>query len=324
MGKKELLTKCIDDLVNLDLNGRNVIGPLYENALKRKKSPLSLQIASNLIDNLDEGDKIVFLTGFPEMPWIDKGIPETDGPVGTAVLARALIYACKAIPIIVTEKHFVMAVQAALNGIGLSVFKVKEINLLRPGTPAVVIYPVDNQIDGFKFIDEFKVSSVFAIERPGKNEHGQYHHMSGYNISHCLRNIEDIFLAAQKYSIPTYAIGDGGNELGMGELQDVTKEIVPAGKEIAAVTKADFLMTATVANWGASAIAAALSLITNKCNIIASPELELRSLESCVSVAAVDGFHNEAIPSVDGIYKHYYYSVLNLIKFIVNQYFEGE
>ena len=332
MTKKELLAKCIDDLVNLDFNGRNVIDLLYKTALKRKKSPLSLQIASSLVDTVKEGDNVIFLTGFPEMPWIDKGIPETDGPVGTAILARALIYACKAIPIIVTEKHFAQAVQAALNGIGLSVFKVKEISLLQPGTPAVVIYPADDRIDGFKFCDEFKPSAIFAIEKPGKNEYGQYHHMSGYNISHCLENIEDIFLAAQKNLIPTFAIGDGGNEVGMGELQDITKEIVPAGKEcgcgcgggIAAVSKADFLMTATVVNWGATAITAVLSLITEKRNVLASPELELRSLESCVSAGAVDGFHNEAIPSVDGIAKSYYNNLISLIKCIINQYFEGE
>lgn len=328
MVKKELLAKCIDDLVNLDFNGRNVISFLYKAALGRNKFPLSLQIASTLFNKLHKGDNGVFLTGFPEMPWIGKGIPETDGPVGTALLSRALIYSLKVIPIIVTEEHFTKAVQAALNGIGLSVFEPKEIKSIRPGTPAVIIYPVSDNIDSQKFINEFRPSAVFAIERPGKNEFGQYHHMSGYNITHCLENIEDIFISAQKCSIPTFAIGDGGNEVGMGRLKNITRKIVPAGKEcgcgcgggIAAISEADFLMTSTVANWGASAIAASLSFITEK-NLLPLPEIELKSIESCVLAGAVDGFHNEAIPSVDGIPSLYYKDVINLIKCVVDQSF---
>ena len=69
-------------------------------------------------------------------------------------------------------------------------------------------------------------------------------------------------------------------------------------------------------------IAASLALVTNKSKVLVSPELELLSLESCVSACAVDGFHNEAIPSVDGIAKPYYNNVISLIRFIVNQYFE--
>ena len=58
--------------------------------------------------------------------------------------------------------------------------------------------------------------------------------------------------------IPSVAIGDGGNEIGMGNLVEVipTVERLPKNP---AVAKVDRLVIASVSNWGGYGLVAALS-----------------------------------------------------------------
>merc|ERR1719330_1440974 len=62
------------------------------------------------------------------------------------------------------------------------------------------------------------------------------------------------------------AIGDGGNELGMGKVIDKirTNPKISNGDLIGAVTSADHLIAASVSNWGGYALAAACALV--KCD----------------------------------------------------------
>ena len=64
----------------------------------------------------------------------------------------------------------------------------------------------------------------------------------------------DVFL--QESACPTIGIGDGGNEIGMGNVADALCEldIVPS------VTTCDELIVADVSNWGAYGIISFLSL----------------------------------------------------------------
>ena len=73
------------------------------------------------------------------------------------------------------------------------------------------------------------------------------------------------------------------------------------------------LVTAVLANLGASAIAASLALLTGRREVLPSPELEMRSLAACADWGAVDGQHNECVASVDGLAADAYGAVLELI-----------
>ena len=145
--------------------------------------------------------------------------------------------------------------------------------------------------------------------------------MSGSNISHCLNNFEDLFLAARAAGVWTIGIGDGGNEAGMGALRDVVRKRVKAGAAcgcgcgggIAAESTAASPVTAVVANFGATAIAAAMALLTERRDVLPAPSRELRALEACVAAGGVDGQHNECVPSVDGLAADVYGAVLVLI-----------
>ena len=316
----------IDALVNLDLTERGVIRALHDAARARFGNPLCHVAAKRILDTVPEGGVVTFLTGFPEFPWIGRGIAETDGPVGAAVLARSLFKARSAIAVFPCERHFASAIEAALRGIGLSPVCADR-TAIRPGDPVAVVEIADGPVDAAAWLTRHRPSLVVAIERPGRSGSGTYHSMSGTNVEHCLENLEEVFVDAGARGVPTVAIGDGGNEIGMGSLRDVVEAHVPNGKTcgcgcgggIAAQSEAGTVVTAVVANLGASAIAASLALLTNRRDVLPSTELEMRALAACAASGAVDGQHNECVPSADGLGARAYAGVLETIAAIVER-----
>ncbi len=329
MGNSDRLAAAagtIEALVNLDLTERGVIRVLHGAACERFESPLCHAAARQILDAVPEGGGVTFLTGFPEFPWIDRGIAETDGPVGAAVLARSLIKTRKAIPVFPCERHFAGAIEAALRGIGLSPLRADRA-APRPGDPVCVVEAIDGPIDADAWLARHRPSLLIAIERPGRSATGTYHSMSGTSVTHCLENLEDLFLAAAARGTLTVAIGDGGNEVGMGALRDVVERCVPNGKAcgcgcgggIAAQSEAAVLVTSVVANLGASAIAASLALLTGQREALPSVELEMRALAACAAAGAVDGQHNECVDSADGLGRSAYAAVLETIGALVDR-----
>ena len=59
------------------------------------------------------------------------------------------------------------------------------------------------------------------------------------------------------------AIGDGGNEMGMGKVIDRIRnsEKIKDGDKIGAVTICDFLIAASVSNWGGYALSDACAVV---------------------------------------------------------------
>ena len=62
------------------------------------------------------------------------------------------------------------------------------------------------------------------------------------------------------FFFPT-GIGDGGNELRMGRVQEKVQQFITNGPEIACTVPADYTITAGVSNWGGWAIAAGLYVL---------------------------------------------------------------
>ena len=89
--------------------------------------------------------------------------------------------------------------------------------------------------------------------RPGQAADGGYYNMRGESISAhtaCFDTFMDLS------DCPTIGIGDGGNEIGMGNVAEALRalDIVPAA------TKCDELIVADVSNWGVYGIIAFLAL----------------------------------------------------------------
>jgi hypothetical protein len=98
----------------------------------------------------------------------------------------------------------------------------------------------------------------------------------------------------------TIGVGDGGNEIGMGNVYGRLARVNPLMARIAAVVGVDHLVVAGVSNWGAYGIAAALGRLTGRA-LLHGPDTEGRLIEACVKGGAVDGLTRRPEATVDGL-----------------------
>ena len=130
-----------------------------------------------------------------------------------------------------------------------------------------------------------------SIERPGSAADGRCYNMAGTDITARCGGAEP-YLA--KANCPTIAIGDGGNELGMGNVLDSLSKlnIQPA------VSTCDELVVADVSNWAAYALCAVTHWLTDSKH---SAEHRIdEDLAYLVARGAIDGVTGEATPPEDG------------------------
>ena len=215
---------------------------------------------------------VVFLTtGF-----YVAGYPETDGPTGTAVLAFAL-RDLGFEPIIVTEPE------------NEELFTIRGFR--------VVTANVGEKADFFReMISKHRPVGMISVERCGINAENDYANMRGVSIGAHNAPIDTLFVIAPEYGIKTVGVGDGGNEIGMGNLADVIKNelsLVPC------VVRADHLVIASVSNWGAYGLAAYLSVMAGR-PLMPSYRWAEDYLEDTVKIGSVDGITHERVPHVDG------------------------
>ena len=86
---------------------------------------------------------------------------------------------------------------------------------------------------------------VLSSERVGRSADGKYYSMLGKDVSSKVSPIDNFFIKATNCpDITTIAIGDGGNELGMGKVLDKIHKHVSLGEKIACVVSSDLLITA--------------------------------------------------------------------------------
>ena len=105
-----------------------------------------------------------------------------------------------------------------------------------------------------------------------------------------------LFQIAPEYSIATVGVGDGGNEIGMGNVADVIEKdlsLVPC------VVKVDHLVIASVSNWGAYGLAAYLSILDGK-HLMPSYDWAADYMKETVEIGSVDGITHERVTHVDG------------------------
>lgn len=103
-----------------------------------------------------------------------------------------------------------------------------------------------------QILAQYQPSLVISIERPGKTSDGTYRNMRGEDISSRCAQFDPFVAMAD---CPTIAIGDGGNEIGMGNIAEQLTEL----DIMTSVTTCDELLIADVSNWAAYGIIAFLS-----------------------------------------------------------------
>jgi len=228
------------------------------------------------------------ITGF-FVPRGEVAAPETDGPVGTALLAAALA-ACGVPARIAVDTPCIVAVRAAVEAAG--------------GGVAVDEVGVNEGLD--RLIGDWRstgVSHAVAIERCGRSADGRPRNMRGVDVSPWTAPLDDLFLAGPWIRL---AVGDGGNEIGMGKLPPgLIARTVPNGEKIACVTSCDQLVVAGVSNWGAYGLMAALAVArpdwAARIAKFLTAERDLAVTRATVDKAgAVDGVTAQREATVDG------------------------
>jgi hypothetical protein len=147
--------------------------------------------------------------------------------------------------------------------------------------------------------ERLTVSHLVATERPGRAADGRYYSMAAQDLTEHTAPLDELFLEAPKRGIATVGIGDGGNEIGMGNVHAQVRRDVPQGERIASVVPADHLIVAGVSNFAAYGLVAALSLLAGR-NLLPSDEDAGRDIEACVEAGACCGHTFRNAPLVDG------------------------
>jgi hypothetical protein len=226
-----------------------------------------------------EAPVVGVITGF-FVPRATPPAAETDGPVGAALLVRALASAGVRVRM-ATDAPCAATCAAALVGAGVGDVPLDVVALGAPMGPLVDAWAAAG------------VTHALSIERCGRAADGRPRNLRGVDIGDFTAPLDELFLGGGWARL---AVGDGGNEIGMGALpRALIAQDVAHGDSIACATAADHLIVAGVSNWGAWGIVAALAVLR--------PDWRAAMLE------ALDAGRDRAIiehavrhgPAVDGV-----------------------
>ena len=212
---------------------------------------------------------VIIGTGFPVLDTF-----ETDGPVGAIALYDAL-ESLGAKPIIACGPPLSDAIAGDFRTLPLTA---RDLNTA--------------QQEAAGHLQQLKPEAVISIERPGLSSDGRYYNMRGEDITaRC--SFFDPFISLA--NCPTIAIGDGGNEIGMGNIAAAIATLDIR----AAVTQCDELLVADVSNWGAYGIITLLARWSER-DLLAdiSP---MAILEYLSAKGSVDGVTRENTLTEDGL-----------------------
>jgi hypothetical protein len=217
-----------------------------------------------------EKGRVFLTTGF-----FVAGFAETDGPVGTLFLAKAL-QKLGYKPVILTDEFC------------KGFFESEGIQVL--------YMPFDADLDWcMTQLGTYTPVGLISIERCGENAAREYANMRGVSITDKTA-AADLFFRIALGIVPTIGVGDGGNEIGMGNMASIIEEKLSLKPCVVTV---DQLVIATVSNWGAYAIIAYLEKLSGV-KVFMDFEEAKAFIKKTVEMGSVDGVLKKPIVSVDG------------------------
>ncbi len=215
---------------------------------------------------LDHPGRVAIITGFYILT---AGQHETDGPPGAIAIGNALQELGREV-IYVTDCHSANMMSEWLGD-----------------RAAVVDFPIAgdeaSRQAAKQLLEDLNPDLLVSIERCGRNADDVYLNMLSRDITDYTARLDYLF----EFGIPSVGIGDGGNEIGMG---NVAEHIPPVDRlpDEPAITEVDRLVLASVSNWGGYGLVAALSRLVGR-NLLPSVEEDMRLVTQMVDDGAVDG-----------------------------------
>ncbi len=313
----------LDSLMNLDPRGYGVCRILYSAAREYTGEPLTTNAAKKLVNTLREGDIVYIMTGFVLLP-LKKA--EMDGIVSSLLLARSLVKAFNVKPAIICPEDNLEAIKNLAYVIGLHLYDNLDDLKKYPISMAAIAFTKDNKkADKMAdtIISKGLPSAVISIECPGANKEGRYHNALGLDVSDLEAKQDILFTKLQNRGILNIAIGDLGNEIGMGTIKSQLDKYIPFAAKgkcscecnggIGVFTKADNIITATVSDWGCYGLIAAIAYLKKDLEIMHTKELQ----EEAMVVASRSGMidmYGWLVPAIDGFGVSMNRSIVNLMR----------
>ncbi len=294
------LGNSFDDLANIDPRGYGVCKLLYKAAREYTGAPLCVNAARKLIETVKKDDVVYIMTGFILAPF---NKAETDGVIGSALLAAVLVRNFGAKPVIVCPEDCVCAVEKLLSF------------LLDEKADSVKIFVFTKteskaEEDAERLILQAFPKAVISIECPGKDRNGIYRNAKGFDVTSLEAKQDILFEKLRKNGVLNIAIGDLGNEIGMATIYDCLERKIPVSP---VCTKADNIITSTVSDWGCYSLIAMLAYILGNADIMHDAKIQ----EDVMNIACRNGLidmSGEHITAIDGFGVEITASIVTLMK----------
>ena len=321
--EKRNVGENLDALMNLDPRGYGVCRILYAGSRKAPGEPLTLHAAQTLVDAVKPGDLVYILTGFVLLP---HKVPEMDGMVSSMLLARALVLAFGAKPIIVCPEDSVQAVKNCAAVVGLHIYEDIADVLELPMSMGVQRFTKDVNRAGDEadaLLAQGMPAAVISIEAPGANDVGVYHNAGGLDVSALEAKSVVLWEKLRALGVPSVAIGDLGNEIGMGRIAEHIRTYVPFTDKgecscgcrggILAASTTDCIITATCSDWGCYGLMAAIAYLKRDIDILQTEEMETELMRAAARCGLID-MTGSLLPGIDGFDTKLNVSILSLMR----------
>ena len=249
---------------------------------KRGIAPLRQSIPSDYLNRsaeivLSNVGKVFITTGFYILT---AGTIETDGPPGAIALGNGL------------EKLGYEVVYITDS------YASKFLDEYRSHKSRLIDFPICSDEESGKYsktlLAEEKPAILISIERCGRSHDGLYRNMRNLSITEYTAQIDRLF----DLHNTTIGIGDGGNEIGMGNVYKAVEKSAQLVED-PAITKVSELVISSVSNWGGYGLLAQLSQATG-INLLPNIVDEKDMIEGMVNLGAVDGVTGKSVYQVDG------------------------
>lgn len=317
------LGSSLDDIANIDPRGYGVCKLLYKASREYTGEPLCVNSAKKLVEVIRANDIVFIMTGFVLYPYKKA---ETDGVISSVLLARALVKAFDAKPVIICPSECEVAVKNLSLCVGLNLHNSIDELIKEPFSMGIITFTKDKEkANDFadSIIKKYVPKAVISIECPGANKNGFYHNARGIEVTELEAKQDVLFEKLRNRGVLNIAIGDLGNEIGMGAIGDYVKKHIPAecqcgcNGSIVAETKADNIITATVSDWGCYSMIAILAYLLEKSDVMHDAKLEKQAMLTAAESGLID-MTGEAIPAIDGLGTEITCTIVNLMKELVN------
>lgn len=283
--------RCIDEVCTLEIRPpsmpRGVLRDVYAIAQQNKAEPLVYSIAARLSA---PAGRVGIATGA-----LSANLPagENDGPFGTVVLANALFAAGWQVAVMADEPIF--PVLRALSKVYGRSFELLPLILGQP--------------DEYAFLAD-RLDALVCIERAGVNPAGVLHSMTGTSREGTRAKIDGLVNRMTEAGKLTIGIGDGGNEIGFGNVREQVIDLLPfgavckcpCGQGVLASTRTTFLYPVSVSNWGGYALAAALAVMLKNPSLAHTAEREREFFRIGIEHDCRDGQLGKSGPFLDGMH----------------------